>query len=252
MSKPHSRGSFTVPALRRAVACVLYVHPPLSSPQAWTRAGGSKTTRSPRARPQVFLTRRPEEILTAIHGLCDALRAPFTAARDLALAEPRLLLATPAQVSEQLAALRALLPDAPRAASAVAAANPGLLLPPHPAGGGGGGAELRAVLTSLAAELGVGVSAVAAAAASNPLVLSSPPPPGSAAAALAALRGGGLGSQGRVLDVLLAQPALLYANPQVGIEWREVFRVCFVPPAAAKPLGMDSMPAHSAISWPVT
>ncbi|KAI8472880.1 MAG: hypothetical protein J3K34DRAFT_519417 [Monoraphidium minutum] len=156
--------------------------------------------------PEVFLTMAPEAVLTAVHGLSDALAAPFTAARRLALAEPRLLLVDPAGVAAQFAALRAALPGAASLAVALAERDPSALLP------GGPGAARRAALPALAAALGVAPFAVAEAAAASGDVLRAPP--GNAAAVLRAVVGAGLAAAPRAASFMLAQPALMYADPE--------------------------------------
>jgi hypothetical protein len=161
----------------------------------------------------VFLTTPPEALLTAVHGLCDLLGAPFSAARDLALSEPRLLVAPRDAVAGELEALRPLLPapgDGGGGAAAAAAAallrgEPRLMLP------GGLGAALRARAAALAAALGVGAGDVARAAADNAEVLLAPA--AGAAAAAAAMAAAGLAAGRRAADTVLAQPVLAHTDP---------------------------------------
>lgn len=186
--------------------------------------------------PQVFLTMRPEDVLTAAHALADALRAPLTAARALALAEPRLLRAPPAGALAALAELRELLDgggadeEDPQLLPRLVSAAPSLLLP------GAAGAARRRAVAHLAAALGAAPAAVARAAVAAPrafLVLGAVP--GNAAAALRALLDAGIAPEARLREVLLAQPALMHQDPQVcvlegGAGWGAAWGRCFGAP----------------------
>lgn len=158
------------------------------------------------AEPEVFLTLLPGEILTAVHALSDVLRAPFTAARAMALLEPRLLLHPAGAVASEFSELQRLLPSDARAGVALLRRAPALLLP------GGRGAALRGRLEGLARELRVPLADVARAAAANPEVLAAPAT--GARAAARALAGGGAVGEGRAAAVLLAQPALMHLGEE--------------------------------------